>query len=372
VKRHIALLSTVLALLALALPAVSSAALPANFWGVVANEAPSAAQAQVLGQGGVESLRVPINWASVKPSRGSTPQWGAVDPFIRSAAEAGLSVLPYLAGAPKWALHYEGVGGTTAPTSLPVQTGVERKGWKEFLRLVVSRYGPGGSFWAANPLLPAHPIRVWQIWNEENFKYFAARPNPSQYGRLVVESFRDLRSADRGAKIVLGGLFLQPKGGNTKPRRGQIKRAYFATDFLEQMYRSTPAVRGKFIAIALHPYSSSFSKLTGEIKEVRRTLKKLHDPSRALWLTEMGWSSDRPDAANGHNRFEKGPRGQSREMAGAFRLLRSRAHGWHIKRVYWFSYSDSPGTCNFCDGSGLFRPNQTPKPAWTTFERFAR
>lgn len=371
-KRN-ALLSLVLTLFALALlPAAAAAALPSGFWGIVANEPPDGGQAQTLRAGGVESLRVPINWAAVQSAPGAEPDWSSVDPFVRSAAEAGISVLPFFAGPPTWVVGYEGVGGTRAPVSLPVRTAAERSAWREFLRLAVFRYGPGGSFWAENPLLPARPIRVWQIWNEENYKYFAARPNPAQYGKLVVESFRDLRSADSGARMVLGGLFLQPKGGNVKAAPGRIKRAYFAADFLERMYRTTPAVRGKFIAIGLHPYSKYYGRLTGEIEEIRGALKKSHDPGRPLWLTELSWSSGTPSAANGYNQFEKGIQGQARELRGAFQLLRANAAAWRIKRVYWFSFTDEPGTCNFCDGSGLFKKGFVPKPAWSAYESFAR
>jgi Glycosyl hydrolase catalytic core len=371
VKRT-ALLSLVLTLLALALPAVGSAALPADFWGVVANEAPEGSEAQMLRQGGVESLRFPINWAAVQSLPGAEPDWSSVDPFVRSAAEAGISVLPFLGGAPTWAINDEGVGAARAPVSLPVLTAAQRAGWREFLQLAVFRYGPGGSFWAENPLLPAQPIRIWQVWNEENYKYFDARPSPSQYGKLVVESFRDLRSADSGARIVLGGLFIQPKGGNVKPARGRIKRAYFAADFLERMYRTTPGVRGKFIAVALHPYSKYYGRLSGEIEEVRAVLKKSRDPGRALWLTELGWSSGSPSSANGNNQFEKGIQGQARELTGAFKLLRSKAAAWQVKRVYWFSFTDAPGTCNFCDGSGLFKQGFVPKPSWSAYKRLAR
>jgi polysaccharide biosynthesis protein PslG len=370
--KRIALISTVLTLFALALLPAAASATPPGFWGLVANEAPEPGQARTLKQGGVESLRVPINWAAIQSSPGAEPDWSSVDPFVRGATEAGMSVLPFFVGAPSWAIHYEGVGGATAPISLPVQTAAQRSAWRELLRLAVFRYGPGGSFWSENPLLPAKPIRIWQIWNEENFKYFAARPSPSQYGKLVVESFRALRSADSGARMVLGGLFLQPKGGNVKPAPGRIKRAYFAADFLERMYRSTPGVRGKFIAIALHPYSKYYGRLTGEIEEVRAALKRSGDAGRALWLTELGWSSGRPNAANGHNQFEKGVAGQARELTGAFKLLTAKAAAWQIKRVYWFSFTDEPGSCNFCDGSGLFSQGFAPKPAWSAYKRFAR
>lgn len=367
------LLILALAFSAFVAPAGAQAALPADFWGVVANESPKPEEAATLKAGGVESIRVPVNWGAVQAGPGDLPDWSSVDPFVRAAAESGISVLPFLVGAPGRVLHSEGVGdGTRAPVSLPVQTSAQRAAWREFLRLAVFRYGPGGSFWAENPLLPAHPIRTWQIWNEENFKYFAARPSPSQYGKLVVDSYRDLRSADPGARIVLGGLFGRPKGGDVKARPGQIKRSYFAADFLEQMYRSTPAVRGKFLAVALHPYSYNYSQLTAQIEELREALKLSRDGGRAIWLTELGWSSGRPSAANGHNGFEKGRAGQARELRGAFRLLRSHAAAWRVKRMYWFSFTDAPGTCNFCDGSGLFGEGMRPKPAWSSYKSFAR
>jgi hypothetical protein len=361
-----------LAIGALALPGAADAALPSDFWGVVANQVPNSTEARTLERGGVESLRVPVDWAGVQPSPGAEPDWSSVDPYVRAAAEGGQSILPFLTGAPRWAVSTEGVGGARSPRTLPVQTARQRASWREFLRLAVFRYGPGGSFWAENPLLPAHPIRIWQIWNEENYKYFVARPNPVQYGKLVVESFRDLRSADRGARLVLGGLFLRPKGGGGRTAPGRIRRAWFAADFLERMYRTTPGVRGKFIAVALHPYSKGYRELTPEIEEVRAALKRSRDPGRALWLTELGWSSGRPDATNGHNQFEKGRRGQARELSGAFRLLRAKSASWRIKRVYWFSFTDAPGTCNFCDGSGLFSQAFAAKPAWSAYKRFAR
>jgi polysaccharide biosynthesis protein PslG len=368
--RRLILLAAALA--ALAVPA-SAAAMPVDFWGVVPGEPLSANQAQTVAAGGVESIRTPVPWAAVQSSPGALPDWSSVDPEVRAAAEAGLNVLPFLTAPPAWAVQYEGVGGgAKAPRSLPTQTAAQRSAWREFLRLAVFRYGPGGSFWTENPLLPAQPIRVWQIWNEENYKYFAARPSPSQYGKLVVQSYQDLRSADPGARLVLGGLFINPRGGNTKAKPGKPKRVYFGADFLERMYKTTPGVRGKFIAVAIHPYSRSYKQLPAEIDGMREALRNVRDPGRALWITELGWSSGTPSAANGFNQFEKGRSGQAHELSGAFKLLRRHAATWRVKRMYWFSLTDAPGTCNFCDGSGLFGDGFTPKPSWSAYKRLAR
>jgi hypothetical protein len=87
-----------------------------------------------------------------------------------------------------------------------------------------------------------------------------------------------------------------------------------------------------------------------------------------MWLTEVGWSSQ-PAAKN--NSFAKGPGGQASQLRGAFRIFKKRAAKWHIQRVYWFSIDDHAGSCNFCDGSGLFGKGFRPKPSWNAYVGFA-
>ena len=64
--------------------------------------------------------------------------------------------------------------------------------------------------------MPKRPIRTWQIWNEENFKYFVARPNPAEYGKLVKLSYAAIKGVDPGAKMILGGLFARPNEATYK------------------------------------------------------------------------------------------------------------------------------------------------------------
>ncbi len=153
-----------------------------------------------------------------------------------------------------------------APGHLPA-AGAAATAWSNFVKAAVARYGPNGSFWAENPAVPKRPIRTWQIWNEPNFKYFVAKPNPAEYGKLVKLSYTRSKSADPGAKLVLGGMFSRPKGG--KSTKEKPKRVYFASDFLEQMYKTTPGIKAKFNGIALHPYTGKYQELTPEIEEVR-------------------------------------------------------------------------------------------------------
>jgi hypothetical protein len=344
-------------------------ALPGNFWGVVPQTIPTPEQFQRLKRGGVDSVRIPITWSAVQLSSNGAFNWAGIDLQVEEASRAGIEVLPFLSGAPAWTVPSVFVAGShhsvKAPAHLPVN-GPSRTGWIAFVKAAVARYGPSGSFWVEHPTVPKYPIRTWQVWNEENFKYFVAKPNPAEYGKLVKLSYGAIKAVDPAAQVVLGGMFAQPKGGRSKAKP---KRVYFATDFLNQMYERTPGVKAKFNGVALHPYTGSYQQLKPDIEEFRAVLSANHDAGKGLWITELGWSSQPPAPAT--NIFAKGVSGQAQQLKGAFTLLKHNQAKWRLRQIYWFSVDDQVGACNFCDGSGLFGPGFAPKPAWSAYVRFA-
>lgn len=357
------------ALVALSAFAASASALPARFWGVVPQAAPTEVQFQRLQRGGVDSVRIPIDWGAMQPTKATVVDWSGVDQLVEHAAKSNIELLPFITGAPTWAVPSAIIPGTSARAvaHLPA-AGAAATGWRAFLQQAVTRYGPNGTFWATHPAVPVRPIRAWQIWNEENFKYFVARPNPAEYGKLVKLSFGAIRSVDPGAQIILGGLFAKPKGAQRKTGN-HTDVNYFASYFLEQMYKKNPGIKSKFTGVALHPYTSASKYLPEEIEEFRKVLTANKDSAKGLWITELGWSSKPPNPSV--NVFAKGVAGQARELRGAFTLLRNKAAKWKLQRIYWFSVDDQPGACNFCDGSGLFAKGFAPKKSWYEFVKFA-
>jgi len=357
------LLVAILGALALA-PA--SQALPGKFWGIVPQGLPSSEAFTRMKRGGVDSVRIPIYWGSAQSAPGVAPDFSAVDSAIGRAAAAGLDVLPFVYGAPTWAVPSRPVpgsgGGVHAPLRLPA-AGAAGQAWTAFLQQAVARYGPNGTFWTENPGLAPRPVRTWQIWNEENFKYFVVKPNPVEYGKLVKISYAAIKAVDPGAKIVLGGMFARPNEARFKVKPPQ---AYFATDFLEQMYKRVPGIKSKFDGVALHPYTTEYQNVALQIEEVRAMMKAQGDAATGLWVTELTWSSGRPD-----NGFAKGRQGQVKQLKGAFSALVRNAAKWRLKGVYWFSLEDAQGACNFCDGSGLFTETFVPKPSWRAYVQFA-
>jgi hypothetical protein len=354
-----AALLTSLALVLFALAPVAAQALPRGFFGIVPQAAIGKRDTARMRSGGVDTIRTMVSWASVEATPTGGYDWSGLDQQVALAAEDRLEVLPFLFATPPWlARDFR---------TLPVQNRRQRQAWAEFVGAAAERYGAPGEFWrehgpGSKRPLPKLPVRAWQIWNEENFFYFAKPPSPTGYARLLAVTHRALHRADPRADLVLGGLFGDP--GESPPR------AWDATDFLDRLYR-VRGVKANFDAVALHPYAADVGVLASLVEGVRRTMARHGDRRSGLYLTELGWGSQNdPQVVS----FEVGLQGQARELRRAYRYLISNRHRLSLQQVDWFTWKDVTGSCNFCDSSGLFRRGGSfrPKPAWRAFVSFAR
>jgi hypothetical protein len=335
--------------------------MPKGFFGIAPQTVLTDRDAEFMGAGGLESVRLPLVWSQIQPTANGGYDWSGVDAPVAIAARHGLQVLPFFFGTPPWLAKSE--------TKMPIDSGRARQAWKTFVRAAVERYGPGGQFWSERapgvvqyePAIPRPvPVHTWQIWNEANFFYFAFPVSAQRYGRLLKLTTPVIKKVDRGAQIVLTGLFGEPTAG---PRRGIP-----ATRFLRQLYR-VPGIKSHFDAVALHPYAI-------DAKKLEELVEGLHDVSvenrdrPGLYVTEMGWGSQN----NFHIvAFEQGPRGQVRQLRDSYRYLMENQRRLNLKQVYWYSWKDIAGSCSFCDSVGLFRagPKFRPKPSWRAFVKVA-
>lgn len=330
---------------------------PRGFFGIVPQTGLTPEDAAYMRAGGIESIRLTLGWAAVQPTPTSPYDWSGFDAALEIATRAGLRVLPAIGSPPRWVARKE--------TTMPVATARQRKAWADFLRAAVARYGPGGEFWDQTggvgvnyePAIPNPvPVREWQIWNESNFFYFAYPVSPSAYGRLVTISSKAIKSVDPKAKVVLAGLFAEPKA---KGKRGMP-----ATTYLQRLY-DVPGLKHRFDAIDLHPYAVDSEELERMTEEFAAVARENRDRP-ALYLTELGWGSEDnfEEVA-----FEQGPRGQVKQLRASYKYLLQNARRLNLKSAYWFSWKDLPGSCTFCDSVGFFRagPKFRPKPAWHAF-----
>jgi hypothetical protein len=350
-RRSIVVVLTV-AVVAVFAPQSTARSAPAGFFGIAPQTELTRLDAAYMRAGGIRSIRWPLSWSGIQPVEDGPYLWAGFDHVVRVAARHRLRVLPFLSATPSWA----------APDFriMPVVNRAQRRSWGRFVKAAVRRYGPGGGFWRAHPAVPRLPIRAWQVWNEANFFYFARPISPRRYGRLVKLTSRAVKRIDPRVRVILSGLF-----GSPRERRG---RGLAAVRFLDALYR-VRRIERFFDGVALHPYAARVGELKTLVAGMRSVTRRNSDPRVPLFITEMGWGSQNDPKVVA---FERGLKGQARELRRAYRYLLRNRRRLHIKAAYWFSWKDLAGSCNFCDSAGLFYGGAgfSPKPAWRTFVDF--
>ena len=345
--RKLSSLGAALLAIALLAPSFASAArAPSTYAGMAPQGPTSERDYALMESSGVTSVRLPMYWAGIqsKTPIASEPDFDGFDHDVKLAAEHDIRIMPFVWGTPEWA----------APSTLdlPISSPLQRRGWARFLRDASDRYGPYGSFWLEHPAVPYLPIRSWEIWNEENIVTFSNTTSPVRYAKLLRASGRVLHAMDPGSKVLAGGLFGRPL---------QIPPNTASGDFLSRLYRAGN-VKRFFDGVALHPYVADAGAMRGQIVNLRRIMRAHHDAHTPLYLTELGWGS-----ASYESRWERGLAGQAREINEAMSMLVVNRRTWNIGGVWWFSWADLNGSCQFCDSAGLLTVDREAKPSWYLF-----
>ena len=335
---------------------------PRSFYGVVPQTALGPEDYQRMGQGRVGTLRTPLVWAFVDPSPAAADYaWGELDKLVAGAAVAGIRVLPTVTSTPPWVSEIDNCPSNCFKQ--PPHSEAALLAWRLFLRAAVERYGPDGAFWVENPTIPKVPITTWQIWNEQNSPtYFAPKPDPDVYAKLVTEASRAIKALDPNAKVILGGMFATPLGKDDPDTNSWT--------YLRKLY-GKPGIESRFDGVAAHPYSQSIKGVRQQLKLLLKEMRRAGDAGTGLWVTEIGWSSEPKDREIPLNR---GPKGQAKKLRQAYTYFARKRGVLHLKLAAWFSWQDtSPqlAQCIWCPASGLFaRFELDPKPAWKAFVKF--
>ncbi len=335
---------------------------PHDFYGIAANinDVLTPADYENMQAAGVRTLRLVFFWPAIQHSRGGPFDWSHLDPEVEAAAEHGIAVRPVLIGTPS---YVTGCSARNCQVRLPNKTPEGAGPWQAFLAGAALQYGPNGQFWQQHPELDPQPIRLWEIWNEENNFNAAGQPRatPEEFTNLLKISRHALRAIDPGAETMVGGMFGTPHG-STDPR-------VTAWGFTKGLYAAGAAPY--FDAVAVHPYSTKASGIAFQMNKVRDVMVANDDSRTPMYVTEIGWGSD---AAHVDHEFVTTVAGQARNLGAAFDLFLQNRERWNLQAVDWFDWRDPPpgrGQCAFCYSSGLYFNDGKPKPALAVYRRFA-
>jgi hypothetical protein len=326
------------------------------------------AQARLMARSGVESVRAVFHWsvaqpyanalqvpagsaAAFVPGPGGVPtSFVQTDATVRFAAQAGLRLLPLIYRTPRWASSQPNTGFYYGFMPRDPET------LANYMRALIARYGPNGSFWPANPDLPKIPIREWQIYNEPTRTgNLENQPAWNYYPPVLRAAYTAIHQADRGAKVVAAGLH------------------NISWQTMDRLYRH--GFKGTFDVAAIHVYTRNVKRVLEIIRLNRRVMRRYHDP-KPLYITETTWSSARDKLPAGkYIGIERTEAGQAQMLRSTYRALIRNRRKLGVRRAYWYTWAGpEQGTSTF-GWAGLLRQQGntfTPKPALAAFRQLAQ
>jgi polysaccharide biosynthesis protein PslG len=324
-------------------------------------------QLDVMTASGVDSVRAVVDWSVAQPyaSWSQVPQgdprpfvdvggvptdFTDLDALVALTAEHGMRLLPVTMNAPSWDATTFRRGIVSIPRS-PAP-------YANFLRALVLRYGPNGTFWPDNPQIPKVPVRMWQIWNEPNvYPFWPQGPKPYYVGyvALLRAAHAAIKQADPRAKVVLAGL----------PNYSWIN--------LRQIIKH--GGRKLFDVAAIHPYTRTPAGVITILSNARRALNQTGDGGKPILADEVSWSS----AGTGPGRIgldiATTPAGQARNIAKLLPMLERDRKRLGLAGFDYYNWAglERPGGDVF-EFTGLFRLSDyqfIAKPAYYAFRRAA-
>jgi hypothetical protein len=295
---------------------------------------------------GASELREDLDWTVVSPQRGAR-NWTPFDRVVKQAAQWGLIVLPVLDGRPSWI-------GNAAD---------RRRQFASLTADAAARYGPGGTFWRANPSL-ARYAPVWFELGNQPYEPGPNRMSALDYARLVVASVRAGRHANPAAKFLAAA------------ERVYQRRNGHAAYWIDDLFAAQPNL-GRYVdAFAVHPYANgppaAFNPTNrrfqvGRIEDIHRRIARHDRTPPPIWITELGWSTctSQPGCVSLSQ--------QAADITALFKLARTR---WasYVRAVFIFSYSQPASVATPSgkfDGYGLVDADLDPKPALSAFQAAA-
>lgn len=179
----------------------------------------------------------------------------------------------------------------------------------------LTRYGPGGTFFADNPALPKRPIMHVEVLNEPNFHYVVppregvsreelVKERVALYAKLLPAAYKAIKAKWPTVTVIAFGT-----GGAARSDVG----------FVTKVCKLNPAIGASFDVLSTHPYSKpvpfeafQFKKWGGwssvtSLHEVRKAMAAAGAKDKPVWYTELGWPISPADGGRFSPPQAKGP-----------------------------------------------------------------
>ena len=238
--------------------------------------------------------------------------------------DTGVKPFVELSFLPRWmASDDKTVFTCKCPACPPKDFQAWRKLVSATVKALLNRYG-------------ADEVRSWhfEVWNEPNI-FFWSGPK-ELYFAMLTKAYEAIKAEDPEAQVL---------GCST---------AGIDVDFIKQ----TMAAGGRFDALTIHPYRGELNDL--QFIQELRDVKKLVG-GRPVWITEMGWPSDRV--------YGRTEREQTSYVARTY--LTAVASG-AVASVSWYDFRNDGNDPYYNEFNfGMVRNDLRPKPAYRALATIA-
>ena len=224
--------------------------------------------------------------------------------------------------APAWARAFPTAGQFPASPA---------RGIRRLSRGAVKRYGPSGSLWVDDPLVPKRPLREWQIWNEPHLRLYWNAPTASRWGHqggtasCCAPHTAPSDASIPDAKIVLAGL---------------TQRAW---EELDAMY-AHGGIRNHFDIAALQVFPQTVRRVALLPPSSGASSTRTETAEAQIYLTELSWPASRGRTPRVRYLAHETPRSMANKLAsGLSRLLAARRRALNVREVYWYTWASPYG-----------------------------
>ncbi len=291
--------------------------------------------------------RLAVHWGSVEPtpprSDGGalvhTYKWAPIARIYDAMLRAGIQPVALAYGAPAWAR----------------ERGWNRPGVCEASHDKVCAYPPSRRHLAAwrafvGAMLKRFPEMIaLEVWNEPNLpRFFAPRPSPALYSRLVEGAHRAAIDSASAVPILTAGLSVGASA---------VKGGIGAPSFLTSVYRMAGAE--SFDGIGAHPYphgSPRAANMTQNLNRLRRVRDRFGDHATPLWVTEVGVGG----TSGRRGKLSVRPSAQGPVLARMYRSTRNT----DVRAFIVYALRDTAVEGPKFEPFGVVRANLQPKPAY--------
>jgi hypothetical protein len=340
-QRPLILLAAALALLSLASPAqAAKRKVPHGFYAVMwdrdATKAPDADQEEqwaLMASSGVESVRTVFSWAQAQPEPGVT-DFSYTDHVVGLAASHNLALVPVVRTSPAWAAIDPFARGS--PPASP-------SSYTAYLRGLIDRYGPHGTFWLDHPELPRRPVRAWQIWNEPHLNIWwntdGRSPNAwaREYATLLKAVRPVVRAADPGAKIVLAAL------------------ADYTWQHLDRLNKFK--IGRYYDVAAINLFTARPANVIRGVRLFRRVMRRGGAARKPVWLTEATWPAGKGRVARPQTSWQRAwyttDQGMAKRLGDIYKLAIENRRKLRLGKVVWYTWSSQYRDNDLFDYAGL-------------------